>query len=80
MEECLQAESELLAPVSIAMSESEDRITVRANVTGFEPHELEVSVEPSRITIFGRKKRSNGDAEAGTIKETRSTVLTASTW
>jgi len=72
LEDWLQAESELLAPVSIAMSESEDRITVRANVAGFQPHELEVSVEPSRITIFGRKKRSNGDAEAGTAKETGS--------
>jgi HSP20 family molecular chaperone IbpA len=69
LEDWLGAESELLFPVSIAMSESEDSITVRANVAGFDESELEVSLEPSRVTIFGKKKQSNGKAEAGTAKQ-----------
>ena len=72
LEDWLRAESELLVPVSIAMSESKDRITARANVAGFQQSEVEVSVEPSRVTIFGKKKQSNGKAEAGTAKQTGS--------
>ncbi|MBZ5682867.1 MAG: DUF2934 domain-containing protein [Acidobacteriia bacterium] len=72
VEDWLRAESELLFPVSIAMSESRDRITVRANVAGFEESELEVSVEPSRFTILGKKKQSNEKAEGGTAKQTGS--------
>jgi len=55
LEDWLRAETELLCPVSISMSESKDRISVRANVAGFDQSEIEVSVEPSRITILGQK-------------------------
>jgi HSP20 family molecular chaperone IbpA len=61
----LQAKSELLSPVSIAMSESKDRVSVRANVAGFDQNEIEVRVEPSRITILGKKKESTGKTEPG---------------
>lgn len=55
-EDWFRAESELLRPVSVTMSESEDRISVRANVLGFEANELKISVEPRRITILGEKE------------------------
>jgi HSP20 family molecular chaperone IbpA len=55
-EDWFQAESELLRPVSIAISESADRISIRANVLGFEANELKVSIEPKRIAILGRKR------------------------
>jgi len=55
LDDWLRAKSELLCPVSIAMSESKDRVRVRANVAGFDQNEIEVSVEPGRITILGRK-------------------------
>lgn len=55
-EDWFQAESELLRPVSIAASEFPDRFSVLANVLGFEANELNVSVEPNRISIRGRKK------------------------
>jgi HSP20 family molecular chaperone IbpA len=54
-EDWLRAESELLRPVSVAISESHGQIRVRANVLGFADNELRVSVEPRRITILGRK-------------------------
>jgi len=72
LEDWLQAKSELLCPVSIAMSESRERIGIRANVVGFDPSELEVSVEPSRITILGKRKQSTRKKKAGTPEGVRS--------
>ena len=65
LDDWLRAKSELLCPVSIAMSESKDRVRVRANVAGFDQNEIEVSVEPGRITILGRKNESTGRMEPG---------------
>lgn len=67
-EDWFQAESELLRPVSVSTSESEDRVSVRANVFGFEPRELRVSVEPRRITILGKKEPSTAETEGGKIE------------
>jgi HSP20 family molecular chaperone IbpA len=65
LDDWLRAKSELLCPVSFAMSESKDRLSIRANVAGFDQNEIEVSVEPSRITILGRKKDSKRKTERG---------------
>lgn len=72
LEDWLRAESELLCPVSVSMSESEDRISVRANVGGFDETELEISIEPSRITILGKEKTSRTKVEGGTVELTGS--------
>jgi len=63
-EDWFQAESELLRPVSIVISESADRFSIRANVFGLESNELKVSIEPRRIAILGRKEaRAVAEAE-----------------
>ena len=67
-EDWFRAESELLRPVSISTSESKDRISVRANVFGFNENELKVSVEPCRITILGKKEMSSTESEGGKIE------------
>jgi HSP20 family protein len=67
-EDWFRAESELLRPVSVSMSESDDRISVRANVLGFEENELKVSLEPRRITILGKKEMSTTETEGGKIE------------
>lgn len=54
-EDWFQAESELLHPVSVALSESPTGLAVRANVLGFEEGELEVAVEPRQIIVVGQK-------------------------
>jgi len=54
-EDWFQAETELLRPVSIAISESADGISIRANVLGLSKKELKVGVEPKRVVILGRK-------------------------
>jgi HSP20 family molecular chaperone IbpA len=57
-EDWFRAESEFLRPVSISTQESADRISVRANVLGFDVNELRVSIEPRRISILGKKEAS----------------------
>jgi HSP20 family protein len=67
-EDWFRAESELLRPVSISMQESADRISVRANVLGFEENELGVSIEPRRISILGKKEASATETEGGKVE------------
>ena len=67
-EDWFRAESEQLRPVSVAISESEDRISVRANVFGFEERELSVGIEPRRITILGTKETSVTESEGGKVE------------
>jgi len=62
-EDWFQAESELLRPVSTAVSEAPDRFSIRVNVFGLGANELKVSIEPKRIAILGSKEIS-GAAEA----------------
>lgn len=69
-EDWFRAESELLCPAPVSMSESEGRISVRANVAGFDETELEVSIEPTRISILGEKKTGGTKAKGGTIGRT----------
>jgi HSP20 family molecular chaperone IbpA len=55
-EDWFQAETELLRPVSIVSFESQDRLSLRAYVLGFGEGELQVSIEPKRVAIFGRRE------------------------
>ncbi|HLM82139.1 MAG TPA: DUF2934 domain-containing protein [Terriglobales bacterium] len=72
LEDWFRAECELLCPVSVSMSESRNEISVRASVVGFDETELEVSIEPHRITILGNKQTSGMKAEGRTIERTSS--------
>jgi HSP20 family protein len=57
-EDWFRAQSELMRPVSIAISESKSRISLRVNVLGFEARDLRVSVAPDRVLIVGDKPRA----------------------
>lgn len=72
LEDWLRAEYELLCPVSVSMSESRDKISVQANVVGFDEAELEVSIEPHRITILGNKATRGMKTEGKTVEQTGS--------
>ncbi|MFI5095801.1 MAG: Hsp20 family protein [Candidatus Acidiferrum sp.] len=54
LEHWLQAESELFERTPIDVKESREGLTVLADVRGFAPKELEVDLEPKRVTIIGR--------------------------
>jgi len=51
-----QAESQLLHPVHLNVVESDNAISVDAEVPGFEPKDLAVGLEGRRLTITGRRE------------------------
>jgi HSP20 family protein len=59
LEDWLRAESEFLHPVHLDLAESGNAFTVRAEVPGFSAKELEVGVEPHRLTISGKRESSD---------------------
>ena len=72
LEDWLRAESELLCSFSVAMSQSSDDVKLRANVAGFDQSEIEVSVEPGRVVILGKKTQRTKGTESGTTEQTGS--------
>jgi HSP20 family molecular chaperone IbpA len=61
-----KAEGELLHPAHVRISESGDAIIVDAEVPGFTASELQLSLEPRRLTISG-KKQSSGEKKKGNV-------------
>ena len=60
-----QAESELLHPVNISIEETEEGLKVEAEVPGFKAEELDVSVEPGRLTITGKRETTKEEKKKG---------------
>ena len=56
LEDWLQAESEFLHPVHVDVAESDDGLTVRAEVPGFRGENLMVGVEVRRLAIAGKRE------------------------
>ena len=67
LEDWLRAESEFLHPVHLDITESDEALTVRAEVPGFNAKELAVGVEPHRLTISGKRETSVEHASKKTI-------------
>ena len=60
----LEAERELLHPVHMKMEETEGEFVVQAELPGFTASDIEVSVEPRRVIITG-KRESNEEYKQG---------------
>ncbi len=60
-----KAEAELLHPVHVNITESNEALNIQAEVPGFNANELEVSLEPSRLTISGKKETTKEDKKKG---------------
>lgn len=63
----LKAESELLHPVHLEITESEENLTVRAEVPGFAAKDLEINVEPRRLTISGKHEAKEEGKKGKTV-------------
>lgn len=63
VEDWLKAERELLCPVDIEMTETDKTLQIKAEVHGFNEKELEVSVEPTRLTITGKHETSKEETK-----------------
>jgi len=67
LEDWFKAESELLHPLHLDMAESDKAVTVHAEVPGFDAKDLEVSLEPHRLTISGKRETNEERKIAKTI-------------
>jgi HSP20 family molecular chaperone IbpA len=56
VEDWLRAEAELFPPLPVAVSERQSGIELRAEVPGFRATDLEVALEPRRVTILGERE------------------------
>ena len=71
LEDWFRAESELLHPVHLEIAESDDNLTVRAEVPGFSAKELEINVEPRKLTIAGKHEAQEESKKGKTIYSER---------
>lgn len=69
IDDWFKAEMELLHPVHVNITESGDVLEVKAEVPGFNEKEIEVSVEPRRLTITGKRESSKEEKKGKTVYE-----------
>ena len=67
LDDWFKAESEMLHPVHVHIDETEKGYSVRAEVPGFTAKELEVSVEPWRVVISGKRETQQDEKKGQTI-------------
>lgn len=61
------AESELLHPVHLELTDSDNHLNVRAEVPGFSSRELEINVEPRRLTVSGKHETREENRKGKTL-------------
>jgi HSP20 family protein len=66
VEDWFKAEKELFHPVHFEMTETDDSISVRAEVPGFSEKDLQVTMEPNRLTISGKRESSKEEKKGKT--------------
>lgn len=71
LEDWLRAESELMHPARLEISQTRKGLTLRAEVHGFRAPELTVCVEPRRVTITGERRRTGKRTRAETVYSER---------
>jgi HSP20 family protein len=72
LDDWLRAESEILQPVHLEVAETDEALTVRAEVPGFATNELDINVEPRRLTISGKQETKEETTKGKTIYSERS--------
>lgn len=72
MEDWFQAESEILPPLELRINETADSLTVEAETSGFSSKNLEVSLEPWRLTISGMKESKEEKKEGKAVYQEQS--------
>jgi HSP20 family protein len=67
LDDWLRAESELLHPMHLELTDSASNLTVRAEVPGFSAKELEINVEPRRLTVSGKRETKEETKKGKTV-------------
>ena len=71
LEDWFRAESEILRPVHLEITETDNSLAVRAEVPGFTIKELTIDVEPRRLTITGKHEAQEESKKGKTIYSER---------
>lgn len=67
LENWLRAEKELLHPVAVNITESDASFELKAEVPGFNEKEIEIGLEPGRVTITGKRETKKEEKKGKTI-------------
>jgi HSP20 family protein len=71
LDDWLLAERELLHPLYLELSETEGALTVEVEVPGFTEKDIEVSLEPQRLTISGTRETTEERKKGTTVYSER---------
>ncbi|HVB34370.1 MAG TPA: DUF2934 domain-containing protein [Patescibacteria group bacterium] len=66
-EDWFLAQSALLRPVKFRVVESDDHLIAHAEIPGFRPHEIKVSIEPRRLNIGSRAETPENRNDGETV-------------
>src|SRR5450759_2716479 len=67
LDDWLKAEREFLHPVHIQLAESGESFDVQAEVPGFDQKDLEIKVEPRRVTVTGKRETSKEEKKGKSV-------------
>jgi len=67
LDDWLRAESEFVHPMHLELTESESHLNVRAEVPGFNAKELDINLEPRRLTITGKHETKDETKKGKTL-------------
>jgi HSP20 family protein len=67
LDDWLKAENEFLHPVHIQLAESGGSFNMQAEVPGFDQRDLEIMVEPRRVTISGKRETSKEEKKGKSV-------------
>lgn len=73
-EDWFRAESEILHALPLEVRETEDLFAVKAEVPGFTAKELDIKVEPFRLSIAGKRESKEEEKEEKKGKTLRSEI------
>jgi HSP20 family protein len=74
LDDWFQAERELLQPLQVEISETERTYTVKAELPGFTEKDIEVSLEPRRLTIGGTRQAAKEEKRGKKVYSERSSA------
>ena len=67
LEHWFRAERELLHPVLVNVTETDGSFEMKAEVPGFNEKEIEIGVEPRRLTITGKREAKKEEKKGKTV-------------
>jgi HSP20 family protein len=65
LDDWFKAEMDLLHPIHVQIAEVGENLEVKAEVPGFNEKEIEVSIEPRRLTITGKRESEKKEETKG---------------